>query len=629
MDPFVGPAGLKRRLSFAATPEPIVCEAYLTGLLVAIDTDANRRAELAGVLESVGIEADAHPQHGMVFAVSQLYRVAMLPESVGVDVDPELEVLWHLALRYGSGQLDGPATLQSASGRPLLRWEASDGDDDLEGVLTPAAAAALLHSQLPFIATADAWETVTSATRLPLQAAVLQHHRDGYVQIQAVRPQLVESSPIPGLWRIDQTTYGAALPYAHTLTGIGGLRWDGPAPGEVSQVAVPVAVSGRLDGHVADGARRLAQLVRDHGSAVIAWPSGLGRRVAALAALEAVDTLPVQILSPAWAVWSWTASLATLGLNDDRARIVTWDAVGTGAALHATPALIVDDFTGDDALAVAGALRHLENLDGVARIGVCSQWPTDPNVMLAAMHLVRPGEFPRAAAGALLRYPLWPLRRANEHADAYRIPLPPLAVGRPYRRRFDVHTVTLPEPLRRQIGELCELHRADGTTDGTTEDAVEQIRELTTAGGATGLSPTVSQVVGQVRRLSGTGQQVLVVARHERTLDRLRPLLRGAAAARLVTWADSDTLSWSDHGADTVLVCDYPDRPEQLWNLVGQPEADEGAAVLLWHTRRSVDDELAVTSSRGVPAAPERLLQVAAAGANAGMETPEAFGPLL
>jgi hypothetical protein len=619
MDSPTGPAGLRRRLSFAATPEAIACSAYLTGLLVAIDTDANRRAELAGVLATVGIDADAHPHHGFTFPISRLYRAADLPSSVTVDVDVELEVLWQLALRYGSGKLDGPATLQVSAGRPLLRWESADGGDDVEGVLTTEAAGALLHSQLPFIASAEAWEAVATLTRMPLQAATLRQHRDGYVEIRAMRPQQVESAPIPGLWRIDQTTYGAPLPYAPRLSAVDGLRWEEPAPEPAATIVLPRRIAEQLDGHVADGARHLAQLVRDHGSAVVAWPSGLGRRVAALAALDAVDSLPVQILAPRWAVWSWVASLTALGLADDeQARVVTWDAVAAGAALHATPSFIVDDFTSAAALAATATLRRLETFDGVARIGVCAQWPADVPTLLQAMHLVRPGEFPETGGG-MLRYPLWPTRRATEHADAYRIPLPPLSAGRPYRRRFDVRTVELSALQRRHLDELITRYRA-----GDSDVSVETLREATSAGTAQALSAKVSQVAGAARTLLQTGQQVLVVARHDRTLQLVRTLVRGAAEAtiRYHTWATVERDDTGADDADTVLVCDYPDHPEQLWRVAGVPGDAEGAAVLLWHTRLSVDDEVAVSAARGMSPTDDLLLQACLRGVVGDITTP-------
>jgi hypothetical protein len=614
MDSFAGSSGIQRRLTFAATVEPIVCSAYLTGLLVAIDTDAHRRGELAGVLEAIGVEADAHEHHGLTFPVSRLYRAASLPDTVAVTIDTELEVLWQLAVRYGAGQLDTPATLHASAGRLLLRWEATDGDD-LEGVLTAEAAGALLHSQLPFVASADAWELASQLTRMPLQVATLRQHRDGHIEVRAVRPQQAESAPIPGLWKIDQTTYGAPLPYAERLNSIVGLAWQDSPPTEPSPLTLPPDLVGRLDGHVAEGARQLAQLVRDYGSAVVAWPSGLGRRVAALAAVRAVDGLPVQILCPPWAVWSWLASLSALGLDDDeQARIVTWASVAAGAALHATPSVIVDDFTGADALAAAPTLRRLDTLEGVNRIGVCATWPSDPGTLLTAMHLVRPGEFPAASAGALLRYPLWPVRRANEHADAYRIPMPALAAGRPYRRRFDVRTVALSAAQRRQVAEQCASgHDAAGPAGAAL---VEQLRQLTSAGSAQALSAKVSQVAGQARQLLDSGTHVVVVARHQRTLDLISTLVRQPGSGRLATaiWAEADQHSWAEDRFDTALVCDYPDRPGQLWGLVGYPGDDDGAAVLLWHTQRSVDDELAVSSSRGVAPSAGRIIQSAVRG---------------
>lgn len=612
MDSLTGASGLQRRLTFAATATPIQCKAYLTGLLVAIDTEAHRRPELAGVLEAAGVPVTAHQHHGLTFPVSALYRVANLPGSVQVDVDPELEVLWQLAVLYGAGALDTPATLQVSAGRLVLRWDAPDGES-LEGVLSAAAAGALLHSQLPFVASSDAWGHASQLTRMPLRAATLRIHSDGYVEIQALRPQQVESAPIPGLWKIGQTTYGAALPYADRLTGIDGLQWEQRPPTVPGDTLLPVEIAQLLDGHVEQGARQLAHLVSSWGSAVVAWPSGLGRRVAALSALLTVDSFPVQIVCSAWSVWSWISTLDALALGDsssgDRVRIVTWADVAAGAALPATPGLILDDFTEPQALAAANALRRLDRVEGVNRVGVCAQWPQDPETLLRAMRLIRPAEFSGDSAGALLRYPLWPVRRANEHAQAYRVPLPSLAAGRPYRQRFDVRCVQLSRQQRRQLSELRDSVRAAETD----EALVEQLRELTSAGSSRALSAKVSQAAGQVRQLVSLGRSVVVVARHRRTLQLLRQLVRPGARDRVqfLAWSELDTFegartagSWDD-----VVVCDYPDAPAQLWQLVSPAGSTQRAAVYLWHAQGSVDDELAVSSARGVPATLERLVQ--------------------
>lgn len=581
-------AGTQRRLRFSATSQPLTVHAYINGRTVVLTTTTDRISELAGHLEVIAVGATANETHGYTVPPSRLHRLTGLPDNVTVEPDLELEPVWQLAQLYGRGELDTPAMLTLRSRRLHLGWESFDGDG-VDGYLSSDAVATLLHSNLPFTATSDAWDWAARSTHLPITAGSARIDPGGYIRIEAAHPNQIEAAPIPGLWKIDQHHYGAPLPYLDSILRIGGLTW----PAGEARPSRPGPLTGQehIDQHVALGAYELLSRIETCGSSIVTWPSGSGRRLVVLEALVAAEALPTQILCPGWSVWPWQAALDAVGISENQARVIAYDDLEAGGMLHTTPSVVFDEF-----FHVPGnlaALARLDQVEGVIRVGVTSSWPDSLPERCRAMRLIRPEEFSGESETAMLRYPLWPARRADEHTSAYQIPPPALPTRQTRRRRLTIIRSEATNKQRQLTVELLDR------SDLSEADLAGRLTELATAGAVDELSPKIADVIKRANLLP-EGGRALVGIDSVRGARLLAAMLKGRTNVDVVTVAALLDGRGEQPGceADTIVVCSYPQSGADLSRLL---KVDRPANIIVAHLSGSFDDELALASASGRP----------------------------
>lgn len=601
------------RMTFGQPSRPVTLELALSGLVVLVD-EANGRLDEAGqYLTSIGVPVTRTPGRGLTFPAVKLPALVQLPPQVEVRVSSEIDTMWRL---ISNPSEDGvPATMQlDHTGTLRLTWH--DGGSPFDEVFHPAAAAVLLYSDLPFVATTEAWEKLKNACTLPVVAGKARLNLDGYIEISTQRPQLVESSPLPALFRIDQTTYGMPLAYADAVEEVGDIAWEETRPafevGPSQLPPLPVALSG----HHQRDLQQLVDGLAAHRSRAIAWESGLGRRIMALAAVEALDAWPLLIVAPPSRAWVWSRHLDQFGrglsLTHQRgdAHLVTYHDLALRRNISAPATIVFDELTSPEASTPQArtALRRLDGVVGGYRVAITSDWPQELAAQLELMELLRPGEF-RSDVALPSRYPAHPARRASEHIDAY--------LAKRDRRDGDVDTT----PFRRSTAvavqlttaQRLELDRIDRDRPKTGERAaLAAMIETVSAGTETALSPKVAAAVGRARTAAASGKSVAVATRQRRTAVLLKASLRGACDHAPVQ-VDGDAGPVPDdvqvvvvrfdrnlpdmRRFDLVVFVDYPWSFEQIDRAVGAASDDIGPGqVTVIHTEGSVDDRLAIAA---------------------------------
>lgn len=601
------------RMTFGQPSRPVTLELALSGLVVLVDEEHDRLDEAGQYLTSIGVPVTRTAARGMTFPAVKVPSLVQLPEQVQVRVSSELATLWQLVTHPSE---DGvPATMMlDHTGSLRLTWH--DGVVPYDEVFHPAAAAVLLHSDLPFVATPEAWERLKEACTLPVVAGRARINLDGYIEIATQRPQLVESSPLPALFRIDQTTYGMPAAYADAVGDVSDIVWDGPRPvpesGPSTLPPLPVALSG----HHHRDLRVLVDSLAAHRARAIVWEQGLGRRIMALAALEALDAWPLLIVAPPSRIWVWARHLdmfgRSLSLTHQRAdaHLVTYHDLAFRRNISAAPAIVFDELTSPEAFTeqARAGLRRLDGVMGGYRLAIASSWPAELERQVAFMSLLRPGEF-RPDVPMPARYPADPARRAAEHVEAY--------LATRSRNDKDVDTTT----FRRSSAVSVELNRAQqvaleeaarGRDRRDPRELLAEVMEIVSAGPGAALSPKVAEAVGRARAFAQTGGSVALVTRQRRTAVLLKASLRGACAHTPVQ-VDGDAGEVPDDVAlavvrfdrrlpdlrrfDLVVFLDYPWSFEQFDRAVGAASDDVGPQrVVVIHAAGTIDDRLAVAA---------------------------------
>lgn len=606
-----GPAdrisAMQLRLGFAHSTAPVTIDLILSGLVVLVEAPHDRLTEVQGLLAQAGTRVEHHVSGGLTFPVGDLARAAKLPEHVVVRTSNDLASLWELATYP---PVEGiPATLDPAGPRDLvLRWR-SEVRGHMADVV-PSAAAALLASDLPFVAGAESWERLRGSTRLPVRAGVARLNLDGFIEIVSSKPQLVEAAPLPGLFRLDDTHFGLALSHYDALVAAAGFSWEGPHPvaerGPTTLPPIPAALSA----HATVDLRQLTDQLAATRAAVVVWEPRLGRRILTLAAIAALDAWPALVVTDPAHIWLWRRHVAlvghtsSLGRNDADVRIVTYRDLARGVALSDPAALIFDDPTaGDGALPlVRHACHRLDRVADAYRVAVCSTWPDDdPAAQVGVLSLLRPVEF-RDDIDVAWRYPLRPMERAVEHVAAY---LTRRKVADPGRdptefRRATVRSVSLPDAITDAVVQL--LHEADEADDDPA--ALAELCDLVTVGTTTTTSPKVAAALEAVLEAAAAGRRVAVVTRSQRLAGLLRVM---ASAYKPVVITSGEPLPAAQvcivcfsssicdlRQFDDVVVVDYPWSATALDDAVGTPSGPGPGLVTVVHAAHSIDDRLAV-----------------------------------
>lgn len=624
-DPFgdAAPAstGMQMSLDFAPTDTPVIVRLGLRGLEVSATVDPHEVPLIKAYLAEVGIEADSGNSDGVVvFTVSQLALLAGLPSHVGIVCDDSVASLYLLATRPCA---DGvPATLIKEPVGLVLSWW--DGTAHWEEVLPASAATALLHSGIPFVFTPEAWHCLSAQVSVPLVHGWARRSTDGHIEIHATAPQLVEQAPIPGLFRLDETHFGASTAYVAEVSAAPGIRWEGQPP-RPEPVDLPLANPRfALSAHHQADLEQLVTALAAHSARVIAWDSGLGRRIFALAAVDVLDAYPLVICCNPSSVWVWQRHLDLVGRSHSMLRqtadafVVTYRDLAHLSRVDPPAAVIYDELTDAEARspAVRRGLHRFDGLRDIVRIATCSSWSGEPEQILPVMSVLRPGEFSDAVP-VTMRYPGNSQQRLAEHVRPY---LSTRSAGDPGRDHtpFRRSSVVVVHPCEAQVRALTDI--ASRVSLAPVHQLLAESLDVVSAGPSQAVSPKVAAAAVRVRRAHGERRSMAVLVRHVRTATLLRatshpakPVLVDASAAGASVQAALAQVAGSGGIAivrydrampdlrafDQVLVVDYPFSHAVLERAVGSAADEHGPSrVTVIHMAGTVDDRLTLLAAQ-------------------------------
>lgn len=544
--------------------------------------------------------------------VEQLSRLGGSDPSLELHPAPEIAPLVKVALRPPDGEL--PAVVDASEAGLTVSWRHEGADHHVD--LTEEAAGALLASDVRVTASPAAWQMLRGNGAAHVTVGRAWTGPRGFVEIDAVKPQLLEAAPIPVLFRLDtdRRRYGAPLAYAEDVAALPGISWEGPTPArEPLPDDVPDVVE--VSSHLRSDFSALVSTLSRHRAAVVAWESGLGRRVAALAAVEALDAWPALVVtSPAW-VWAWQRhldllgrSLSTVGAGAD-ARVMTYADLVRRESVDPTPCAIVFDSLTDAVGEWAAVRSALSTLGGVAdayRVAVDRGWPDDLEHACKLLDVLKPGEF-TFEGRVETRYPGRPSERARAHHDLYVLAREHRDWGSDTRmdrfRQSRIRTVDVGDEVAEELERLASL--ADPLV-GTRRSL-----EVLSVGTDRELSPKVGRAAELARDAAGRGSSVAVVTRFERAADRVAAALPDLPT-RVTTPGEAEPQEgtveltlWGGEAApdlrgfDEVIVVDYPWSTRAVDDAVGRADDDHGARVVtLLHAPGTIDDRLAVFAVR-------------------------------
>ena len=613
--------GLQLRLAFTSAPENILCQVSLAGLTLTVTMPDMHVPHVLRLLQTSGAQPSAGT--GLIrVPVVYFLVLASLPAHVHLIGDQDTTPLLTLLDRPSYDNL--PAVLDAESSSLTLSW--FDGHAHWSEAISIAAGTALLHTGLPVVATGPAWEVLRHGPDVPVVAGWCRTHEDGYVVIDAALPQRVAASDLPALWRIDDTTFGLPSAYAYLIGSCPDLRWASPPPHRERIIDIP-DVGVELSSHTsADLSELVSHLLAD-GAQVLAWESGLGRRIAALAALSALDDFPLLVVCHGSAVFAWRRHADLLGKTASilkprsaEVTIITYADLVSYEVLPSFSAVIFDELPA--ALRLGGekimqAVHRFDALTDAHRLITTSAWPQDPGEATSILSVARPGEF---APGSPLevRYPSSPtkdwLTRASEHARVY--------ISERFKNQDLVHDFHRSSVVREQVTDeqykaLIELQLRVAQVQPSI--LLAQAEEIGTLGSLTTVSPKIASAAQIALDAASSGGAVAILTRHPRAATLLRAaigmnttdavdadshpdtvragLVRCVQRSKVAVVTYSATLPDLRIFSDVVFI-DYPYSLTVLDRAVGSAGDTTGVPhVSVVHLTGSIDDRLAVLAA--------------------------------
>lgn len=590
-------------------PSRSVLTISCSGLTVLAEVISGDIDNMVGALRHLGVEPDVDP-HGMIrFSLRQLPLLSAGHHLIEIRPDDTVGPLMELLTTLASDA--APAVVDcDPVGDLVLTW--SDRDGTWERTLERRAAGTLVAAGVSFVATPPAWSVLRDAGVLPEYVATARAGLDGFIEITATLPQLVEGAPVPGLFRLSATEFGVPNRYYEQVRSTPGFRWVGPPPVRSSLTSSLLLPRIELSEHHRSDLRTVVDRLDTDEALVLVWESGLGRRIMALAAIEALENWPCLVVTTAAGVWSWQRHVELLGRSSstthNRAdvRIVTYQQLTRGHRPFSPAAIIFDEVLSDEARKPGAreALATLVGLAGVPRLAVCDDWTSDLVEAITVLALLRPREFDPTVP-LLQRYPSPVERRALEHIESY--------LSR--RRASDPDSGDVSgfhhsgvRVLRPREAQLRLLDEALWHASREPQRTLAEMLEIVSAGPTSMLSPKVATAARMAQRAVAEGRRVAVVTRHTRTAALIRSTLRPTPSVlyegevfspdgQLVVIRFDKTLGdlrW----ADEVIIVDYPWSTTVIDQAVGVPGTSGPARVTVLHLAGTIDDQLALLAAR-------------------------------
>jgi hypothetical protein len=593
------------RLGFPQDDEAVHLTLVLAGLTVLVEELDGRYDAAYRELVARDISVSWHDAGGLSFPVREFRNLAHCDAEITVEED--LGALWEFVRAPSLGEV--PATLRSRAGRVVLEW--LDAESVLHAcTVNPAAIPALLAADVPFVAENDAWRHIEQHATVPVLAGKARLNADGFVEIHTSTPQLVEASPLPGLFRLDDTHFGMPAALAHTLDSARGFLWVGERPLTPSKYAIPPSID--ITAHVAAGASELAGRIESQKAACLLWDPGLGRRIAVLSALDALDAWPLLVVCDPSSIWLWQRHIelvgreASFGHTDADARIITWHDLGR-VALDDPIAVVFDEPLAPEARRNARAAHRFDALRDVIRIAVSSSWSEDESAIVQTLELIRPSEF-RSDVPVAWRYPNRPQQRLHEHADAHIMRLAALEVPNDATARFRRDSIASCHPTTAQLSEFAAIREMLEQDEESPEVLVGLLEEATTSGTSSAPSPKLAEAISRAQRAKAKGHSVALVVGSAKAANRLKMLLRplrvdlvdevearnpDPAAADVTVVRAKDRIP-SLRAFDEVVVVEYPRSFSVLDSAIGPADGPGPQKVTVVHMHGSIDDRLAL-----------------------------------
>lgn len=614
------------RIDFDGTPtRQTELRLELRGARVHVEILSGLPADVWGYLSAAGISARIEENSPILFGITDLPKLADLPTQVRVRPATSISALYQLST---SPPIPGvPATVRQTPSGLDLNW--FDGEVDRAVPLPVDAVPAFLILGVPFVATLDAWDLLLASSELPPRVGTARINLDGFCEIAAITPQLVESAPLPGLFRLGPTSFGLPLRYVSHLEDLRGFVWEGRTPPPPPKIG-PVELGLPLRPHLRDHIPSVAAALSADGGHLMAWSSGLGRRLAAHGVLETLDAYPAIVVCPPWRVWLWMRQFAELGRSvtlgtrtGSEVSIITYHDLSISSDPLSPVAILLDSPDCAEGRAAYGSLRSLvTTYPDAYRLGMVSELPPDAGDLSRILDLLRPGEFD--IPGSLyLRYPGDAHLQFTAHASCYYTALTADDVP-------PVETTPGSDPIRElssTLGtvEVCqpspqltaELERIRSDTSSSLRDRLAHSLEAVSVGTPDSPSPKLARALSFARDSLAAGHKAAVLCAHPRAMALLRLALAPtpveiaegaggpATTARLLSRPDPavllvhhPTTSVDLSGFDDVLVYDYPWNMAEIDAMIGTSALTGPKTLRILHLTDSPDDRLALAASR-------------------------------
>lgn len=570
---------MQQRIDFPVATEPLQLALSLGGLWVLVEYDTRRHTHALDHLAALGVSLRIE-EHLVSFPVRELTLLKRLPEYVSTVVDHLLHPLWLLA---NNPSQQRPAYVEVLAGSLRITWRTEHRRFD--EVLHTEAVPALLAMETPIVASSEAWSALSAVSSMPVTVARCRLGINGYIEIDASKPQLVEAAPLPGLFRISDTQFGLPVAYAPYLDRAKGFVWDGPRPPSAAQVFDMPSM------HLSSAARQTAIEITErlaaYGSALLEAPPGSSRRVAVMTALRTVCATNAVVVCAPWALWAWNRAAAVCGV---RVSLYTYKDVAYGEDIGTPDAIVFDDLS----VVPADLQRAASRLDNshAYRVVVVTSLPDSVAEQAALMPRCKPAEF-QDEHRILTRYPTAPQQRAYEHMRPYVVRSAPSPGG---LSRLSVEVLDIPETLR----DACAAVSSRGAA------RVREVSSIVSCGTTGNISPKLSLAIQRATEAVRNNRSIVVCCRHERFATLFVSLTRtlGMSVLHNQDVSSSGVLVFDDNlpslaHIDEVLFVDWPLSMSSIEGALPLPETPEdGPVICVAHVRDSIDDRLALRAVR-------------------------------